>query len=137
MLYKEMDRMKRWVMIVLAVVCTALTGCERSASEVENTQYVFSGEVIEAEEEYLRIEVNDAGNSRIKYRLYSILCYKYTPKMPGILGVFGYTDFRRLCGGLSGIYGRGIRTGTVGVRCRGSCPSAGGTVHFQGRCDRR
>lgn len=65
MLYKEMDRMKRWVMIVLAVVCTALTGCERSASEVENTQYVFSGEVIEAEEEYLRIEVNDAGNSSL------------------------------------------------------------------------
>ena len=65
MLYKEMDRMKRWVMIVLAVVCTALTGCERSASEVENTQYVFSGEVIESEEEYLRIEVNDAGNSSL------------------------------------------------------------------------
>ena len=65
MLYKEVDRMKRWVMIVLAVVCTALTGCERSASEVENTQYVFSGEVIEAEEEYLRIEVNDAGNSSL------------------------------------------------------------------------
>ena len=65
MLYKEMDRMKRWVMIVLAVVCTALTGCERPASEVENTQYVFSGEVIEAEEEYLRIEVNDAGNSSL------------------------------------------------------------------------
>ncbi len=65
MLYKEADRMKRWVMIVLAVVCTALTGCERSASEVENTQYVFSGEVIEAEEEYLRIEVNDAGNSSL------------------------------------------------------------------------
>lgn len=65
MLYKEMDRMKRWVMILLAVVCTALTGCERSASEVENTQYVFSGEVIEAEEEYLRIEVNDAGNSSL------------------------------------------------------------------------
>ena len=43
MLYKEADRMKRWVMIVLAVVCTALTGCERPASEVENTQYVFSG----------------------------------------------------------------------------------------------
>ena len=57
--------MKRWVMIVLAVVCTALTGCERSASEVENTQYVFSGEVIEAEEEYLRIKVNDAGNSSL------------------------------------------------------------------------
>ena len=65
MLYKETDRMKRWVMIVLAVVCTALTGCERSASEVENTQYVFSGEVIEAEEEYLRIEVHDAGNSSL------------------------------------------------------------------------
>ena len=65
MLYKEADRMKRWVMIILAVVCTALTGCERSASEVENTQYVFSGEVIEAEEEYLRIEVNDAGNSSL------------------------------------------------------------------------
>ena len=65
MLYKEADRMKRWVMIVLDVVCTALTGCERSASEVENTQYVFSGEVIEAEEEYLRIEVNDAGNSSL------------------------------------------------------------------------
>lgn len=65
MLYKEMDRMKHWVMILLAVVCTALTGCERSASEVENTQYVFSGEVIEAEEEYLRIEVNDAGNSSL------------------------------------------------------------------------
>lgn len=65
MLYKEADRMKRWVMIVLAVVCTALTGCERSVSEVENTQYVFSGEVIEAEEEYLRIEVNDAGNSSL------------------------------------------------------------------------
>lgn len=65
MLYQEADRMKRWVMIVLAVVCTALTGCERSASEVENTQYVFSGEVIEAEEEYLRIEVNDAGNSSL------------------------------------------------------------------------
>ena len=65
MLYKKVDRMKRWVMIVLAVVCTALTGCERSASEVENTQYVFSGEVIEAEEEYLRIEVNDAGNSSL------------------------------------------------------------------------
>lgn len=57
--------MKRWVMIVLAVVCTALTGCERPASEVENTQYVFSGEVIEAEEKYLRIEVNDAGNSNL------------------------------------------------------------------------
>lgn len=65
MLYKEADRMKRWVMIVLAVVCTALTGCERSASEVENTQYVFSGEVIEAEEKYLRIEVHDAGNSSL------------------------------------------------------------------------
>lgn len=65
MLYKEADRMKRWVMIILAVVCTALTGCERSASEVENTQYVFSGEVIEAEEEYLRIKVNDAGNSSL------------------------------------------------------------------------
>lgn len=65
MLYKEADRMKRWVMIILAVVCTALTGCERSAPEVENTQYVFSGEVIEAEEEYLRIEVNDAGNSSL------------------------------------------------------------------------
>ena len=65
MLYKEVDRMKRWVMIVLAVVCTALTGCERTASEVENTQYVFSGEVIEAEEEYLRIEVHDAGNSSL------------------------------------------------------------------------
>ncbi len=65
MLYKEADRMKRWVMIVLDVVCTALTGCERSASEVENTQYVFSGEVIEAEEEYLRIEVHDAGNSSL------------------------------------------------------------------------
>ena len=65
MLYQEADRMKRWVMIVLAVVCTALTGCERSASEVENTQYVFSGEVTEAEEEYLRIEVHDAGNSSL------------------------------------------------------------------------
>lgn len=65
MLYKEADRMKRWVMIILAVVCTALTGCERSASEVENTQYVFSGEVIESEEGYLRIEVNDAGNSSL------------------------------------------------------------------------
>lgn len=65
MLYKEADRMKRWVMIILAVVCTALTGCERSASEVENTQYVFSGEVIESEEEYLRIEVHDAGNSSL------------------------------------------------------------------------
>ena len=65
MLYQEADRMKRWVMIVLAVVCTVLTGCERSASEVENTQYVFSGEVIESEEEYLRIEVNDAGNSSL------------------------------------------------------------------------
>ena len=65
MLYKEADRMKRWVMIILADVCTALTGCERSASEVENTQYVFSGEVIEAEEEYLRIEVHDAGNSSL------------------------------------------------------------------------
>lgn len=65
MLYKETDRMKRWVMIILVVVCTALTGCERPASEVENTQYVFSGEVIEAEEEYLRIEVNDAGNSSL------------------------------------------------------------------------
>ena len=65
MLYQEADRMKRWVMIVLAVVCTALTGCERSASEVENTQYVFSGEVIESEEEYLRIEVHDAGNSSL------------------------------------------------------------------------
>lgn len=65
MLYKEADRMKRWVMIVLAVVCTVLTGCERSASEVENTQYVFSGEVIESEEEYLRIEVHDAGNSSL------------------------------------------------------------------------
>lgn len=57
--------MKRWVMILLAVVCTALTGCERSASEAENTQYVFSGEVIESEEGYLRIEVNDAGNSSL------------------------------------------------------------------------
>ena len=65
MLYQEADRMKRWVMIVLAVVCTALTGCERSASEVENTQYVFSGEVIEAEEKYLRIEVHDAGNNSL------------------------------------------------------------------------
>ena len=65
MLYKEADRMKRWVMIVLAVVCASLMGCERSASEVENTQYVFSGEVIEAEEEYLRIEVHDAGNSSL------------------------------------------------------------------------
>lgn len=65
MLYKEADRMKRWVMIILAVVCTALTGCERPASEVENTQYVFSGEVIESEEEYLRIEVHDAGNSSL------------------------------------------------------------------------
>lgn len=65
MLYKEADRMKRWVMIILVVVCTALTGCERPASEVENTQYVFSGEVIEAEEEYLRIEVHDAGNSSL------------------------------------------------------------------------
>lgn len=65
MLYKETDRMKRWVMIILVVVCTALTGCERPASEVENTQYVFSGEVIEAEEEYLRIKVNDAGNSSL------------------------------------------------------------------------
>lgn len=65
MLYKETDRMKRWVMIILVVVCTALTGCERPASEVENTQYVFSGEVIESEEEYLRIEVNDAGNSSL------------------------------------------------------------------------
>lgn len=65
MLYKEADRMKRWVTIVLAVVCASLTGCERSASEVENTQYVFSGEVIESEEEYLRIEVNDAGNSSL------------------------------------------------------------------------
>lgn len=65
MLYKEADRMKRWVMIILAVVCASLTGCERSASEVENTQYVFSGEVIEAEEEYLRIEVHDAGNSSL------------------------------------------------------------------------
>ena len=66
MLYKEADRMKRWVTIVLAVVCTALTGCERSASEVENTQYVFwGGDRIEAEEEYLRIEVHDAGNSSL------------------------------------------------------------------------
>lgn len=65
MLYKETDRMKRWVMIILVVVCTALTGCERPASEVENTQYVFSGEVIESEEEYLRIEVHDAGNSSL------------------------------------------------------------------------
>lgn len=65
MWYKETDRMRRWVMIILVVVCTALTGCERPASEVENTQYVFSGEVIEAEEEYLRIEVHDAGNSSL------------------------------------------------------------------------
>lgn len=65
MLYQETDRMRRWVMIILVVVCTALTGCERPASEVENTQYVFSGEVIEAEEKYLRIEVNDAGNSSL------------------------------------------------------------------------
>lgn len=61
--------MKRWIVLFLVMVCTALAGCGQSESEDlqqgENMQYFFSGEVIEAEDEYLRIEVNDIGNSNL------------------------------------------------------------------------
>ena len=61
--------MKRWIVLFLVMACTALAGCGQSESEDlqqgENIQYFFSGEIIEAEDEYLRIEVNDIGNSNL------------------------------------------------------------------------
>lgn len=61
--------MKRWIVLVLAVACIALAGCSRSGSENmlqgENMQYFFSGKVTSAGEEYLRITVNDIGNSSL------------------------------------------------------------------------
>ena len=43
--------MKRWIVLFLVMVCTALAGCGQSESEGlqqgENMQYFFSGEVIE------------------------------------------------------------------------------------------
>ena len=62
--------MKRWIVLVLAMACITLTGCGQSESEHmqqgdHSMQYFFSGEVTEAEEEYLRIKVNDIGNSSL------------------------------------------------------------------------
>ena len=61
--------MKRWIVLILAMACTALVGCGQAESEDvkqgDNMQYFFSGEVDEAEDEYLRIKVNDIGNSSL------------------------------------------------------------------------
>ena len=60
--------MKRWIVLVLAMACTALAGCGQLELEDlqqgdNGMQYFFSGEVTEADDECLRIEVNDIGNS--------------------------------------------------------------------------
>lgn len=61
--------MKRWIVLILVIACTALSGCGQSEPEDlqqgENMQYFFSGEVTKVEDEYLLIEVNDIGNSNL------------------------------------------------------------------------
>ena len=62
--------MKRWILLILAMACIILIGCGQSEPENlqqgdNNMQYFFSGKVTEAEDEYLRIEINDIGNSNL------------------------------------------------------------------------
>ena len=59
--------MKRWIVLVLVMTCTALAGCGRLESEEmrqgdNGMQYFFAGTITEVKEEYLQIEVNDIGN---------------------------------------------------------------------------
>ena len=62
--------MKRWIVLILVMACTALVGCRQSEPEDlqqgdNGIQYFFSGEVTETDDEFLRIEVNDIGNSNL------------------------------------------------------------------------
>src|SRR5699024_2704353 len=62
--------MKRWILLILAMACIILIGCGQSEPETlqhghNNMQYFFSGKVTEGEDEYLRIEINDIGNSNL------------------------------------------------------------------------
>lgn len=61
--------MKPWIVPISAAACTALAGCGQPEPEGlqqgDNMQYFFSREVTEAKDEYLRIEVDDIGNSNL------------------------------------------------------------------------
>lgn len=62
--------MKRWIVFILAVACTALAGCGPSESEDlqqgdNGMQYFFSGKVTGTEDASLQIEVNDIGNTNL------------------------------------------------------------------------
>ncbi len=57
--------MKKIMIIILTLIgLFGLTSCNRQLQQGDNNmQYFFSGKIIEVEEEYLVIEINDTGNS--------------------------------------------------------------------------
>lgn len=57
--------MKKIVVITLALLgLLALAACNHQIQQGDsNMQYFFSGKIVEVEKEYLRIEVNDIGNT--------------------------------------------------------------------------
>lgn len=61
--------MKKWIAFGLTLACMlSLAGCgqaEEKQQDNDNVQYFFSGKVIEVDEEYLLIEVNNTGNSNL------------------------------------------------------------------------
>lgn len=57
--------MKKYITLVLALVCIfGVVGCNQKEEDV-NTQYFFSAKVIEVKEEYLLLEVFDTSNSNL------------------------------------------------------------------------
>lgn len=57
--------MKKLIALILALVCVfGLVGCG-PWEEDNNTQYFFTAKVIEVNEEYLVLEVFDAGNTNL------------------------------------------------------------------------
>ena len=64
--------MRRYLALVLALACMALGACGQTEEEDLRqgdgaAQYFFSGEITAAETGYLRIRVNDIGNSGLSY----------------------------------------------------------------------
>ena len=59
--------MKKYAALFLAITCMlCLFGCGKQEQQGDNNmQYFFAGKVIEAEEDYLILEVFDAGNSNL------------------------------------------------------------------------
>ena len=59
--------MKKWPALFLALAFAVLAGCgqAKQLQQGDNMQYFFSGKVTKAEDEYLRIEVTDTGNSSL------------------------------------------------------------------------